>query len=38
MKDAKAGKVDFKTDEWADIKVVIGKVDFEYTDFKKNLK
>lgn len=38
MKDAKAGKIDFKNDEWADIKVVIGKASFGYDEFKTNLR
>ena len=38
IKEAKAGKIDFKNDEWADIKVIIGKVDFEYSEFKANLR
>lgn len=38
MKDAKAGKIDFKTDDSADIKVPIGKMDFDYPKFKENLK
>lgn len=38
MEEAKAGKIDFKTDDSSDIKVGIAKADFEFEDFKKNLK